>query len=84
MKLDTQVGLGPGHTVLNGDPASAPHMLWPNVWTDQDSTWYRTDLGPSDIMLDGDPAPLPKKGQSPQIFSPCLLWPNGWMDQDAT
>ena len=35
-------------------------------------------LGPRDIVLDGDPAPLPKKGQSRQIFGPRLLWPNGW------
>jgi len=31
------------------------------------------ELGPGHIVLDGDPAPLPKKGQSPQIFDPFLL-----------
>jgi len=41
-------------------------------------------LDPRDILLDGDPAPLPKRGQIPQVFSPCLLWPNGCVDQDAT
>jgi len=41
MRLDTQVGLGPGHTVLDGDPAPpppnghshpifGPRLLWPN------------------------------------------------------
>jgi len=41
-------------------------------------------LGPVHIVLDGDTAPLPKTGQSPQIFGPSLLWPNGGMHQDAT
>ena len=50
IKLDTELGLGPGHIVLDEDPASpqkrhsppifSPHMLWPNGWTDQDATWY--------------------------------------------
>jgi len=41
MKLGVQVGLGPGHIVLDGDPASpppkgtqspifGPYLLWPN------------------------------------------------------
>jgi len=35
MKLGTQVGLGPGHTVLYGDPGPltrifGPYLLWPN------------------------------------------------------
>ena len=42
--------LGPGHIVLDGDPAPrpkkgkgtifAPCLLWPNGWMDQDATWY--------------------------------------------
>jgi len=51
MKLDTPVRLGPGHIVLNGDPALplkkgaqppifGPCLLWPNGWMDQDATWY--------------------------------------------
>jgi len=50
MTLDTQVGLGPGHNVLDGDtgPASpkghsppifGPYMLWPDGSMDQDATW---------------------------------------------
>jgi len=49
MKLGTQVGLVPGHIVLDGDPASlpkgaqspifGPYLLWPNEWMDQDATW---------------------------------------------
>ena len=41
-------------------------------------------LGPGHIVLDGEPAPLPKRGQSPQIFGPFLLSPIGWVYQDAT
>ena len=51
MLLGTEVGLGPGHNVLDGDPAPPPKkgtqqppifglcVLWPNCWTDQDATW---------------------------------------------
>ena len=51
MKLGMQVGLGPGHIVLHGDPGPpppkehnppvfGPDLLWPNGWMDQDATWY--------------------------------------------
>jgi len=50
MKRGVQVGLGPGHIVLDGDPAPppekggeppifGPYLLWPNDWMDQDATW---------------------------------------------
>jgi len=44
-----QVGLGPGHIVLDGDPAPSSKgaqpltfgpYLWPNGGMDQDATWY--------------------------------------------
>jgi len=49
MKLGIEVGLGPGHIVLDGDPAApqkghspapiiGPHLLWPNGWMDKDAT----------------------------------------------
>jgi len=44
-------------------PISGPYLLWPNVWMDQDATWYggiKEGLGPGDFVLDEDPAPLPK------------------------
>jgi len=48
MRLRTKVGLGPGHTVLDGDPAlptkghnSPTQIFGPNGWMDQDATWYR-------------------------------------------
>jgi len=52
MALGMEVGLGPGHIVLDGDPAALPQkrtqppifgpfLLWPNGWMHQDATWYR-------------------------------------------
>ena len=95
MKLGKRVHLGPGHVVLDGDPAppppkggEAPNFRPISVvakWlVDHDETWHavRIGLGPGHIVLDGDPAPPPPKGGS--IFGPYLLQPNGWMDQDAT
>jgi len=48
--LDTEVGLGSGDIVLDGEkappirgtaPASfGPCVLWPNGWMHQDTTWY--------------------------------------------
>jgi len=50
MPLGMEVGLGPGHFVLHGDPVPpkkgaqptifGPCLLWPNSWMDQDATWY--------------------------------------------
>ena len=50
-KLSMQVGLGPGHIVLGGDPAPkplkghsrpifGPYLLRPNGCMDQNATWY--------------------------------------------
>jgi len=51
MPLGTEVGLDPGDTVLDGDPAPFPKkgaepppifcpcLLWPNGYMDQDATW---------------------------------------------
>ena len=51
MALGMEVGLGPEHIVLDGDPAPLPEkgaeppifgtfLLWPNGCMDQDATWY--------------------------------------------
>jgi len=51
MQLGTEVGLGSGHIVLDGDPTPlpkgakpppilVPRLLWSNGWMDQDATWY--------------------------------------------
>jgi len=85
----TEVGLVPGHIVLNGDPAPSPerghspspifgpYFLWPNGWMDQDVAWYEGRPWPSPHYVTWGPSsPLPK-GAQPPIFGPCLLWPNG-------
>ena len=61
-----EVGLGPGHIVLDGYPASpkwghsppifGPRLLWPNGWTYQDANWYGDRPWPGDIVLDGGPS----------------------------
>jgi len=73
MKLGMQVGLGPGHTLLDGNPAPlpkgtqppifGPYQLRPNGCMHQDVTWYmELGLCPGDFVLDGDRAPPPQKG----------------------
>jgi len=86
-----EVGLGPGHIVLDGDPAEnsglcpfRPYLLWPNGWIDQDATSYGGRPWPRPHCA-GNSAPTPKKRHSPSTnFGLCLLWSNGRMDQDAT
>jgi len=91
-KLGRQVGLGPGHIVLDGDPALPnPEGHSPqfsaHISCGQMAPWIKTPLGmelglcQGDFVLDGDPAALPQKGGG---SGPCLLGPNGWMDQDDT
>ena len=68
MALGVEVGLGPGHIVLDGDrapppqlpvpqkggraPIFGPFLLWPNGWMHQDATWYGGRPRPRDIVLD--------------------------------
>jgi len=47
MNLGVRVCLGPGHIVLDGDPAPP---------SPKDT---EVGLGPGDFVLDGDPAPFP-------------------------
>jgi len=88
MKRGIQVGLGPGHSVLDGDPAPLPKGAQPqfsaHICCGPMASWIKMSLGmglglgQGDFVLDGDPAPpFPKGGGAPQIFGPCLLWPNG-------
>jgi len=69
MKLGKEVGLHPGHIVLDEDPAppsqrgTAPAFL-AHVSCGHTAGWIKmlicteVGLGPGDIVLDGDPAPL--------------------------
>jgi len=64
MKLGMQVGLGPGHIVLDGDPAPPPQFS-AHICCGQTVRWIKMplgreiDLSPSDSVFDGDPAPPP-------------------------
>ena len=78
MKLGIQVGLGPGHIVLDGDPAPSPakghsppifgpYLLRPKGCMDQDATWYGGRPQPRRLFVRCGPSPLPKKGWSSQF-----------------
>ena len=77
-KLGMQVGLGPRHIVLDGDPAPLPkgaqppqfstHVCCGQVagWIKMPALGMKVNLGPGDFLLDGDLAPSPKSWrQSP-------------------
>jgi len=60
-----QVGLGPGHIVLDGDPALflRAHVCYGLMAAlIKMPLGMEVDLGPGDFVLDGDPAPRPQKG----------------------
>ena len=94
MPLGTEVGLGTGDIVLDGDPAPAilhghspppnfrPMSVVTKLLDESRCPGMVVGLGPGDVVLDGDQIPL--KGAQPPVFGPCLLCPNGWMDEDAT
>ena len=79
MKLGMDVGVGPGHIVLDGDPSppkgQSPQFLT-NVCCDQTAGWItmplgmEVGLGPGHIviLLDGDPAPSSPKGDTAPNF----------------
>ena len=91
MPRGVEVGLGPGHIVLDGDPAPAKkwhstHLtFWPMSTVARRLDGSRgphsteVDLGPGHIVLVGDPAtPTRRMGHRyPSLSGPCLLWPNG-------
>jgi len=78
MLLGTEIGLGPGCIVLDGDPAPPPKkkirdtaapQFSARVCCGQAAGWIKmllgmeVDLGPGHIVLDGNPAPS-KRGIS--------------------
>ena len=87
MKLSIQVGLGPGHILLDGDPAPPPPKRHSpqfsariccgqmTGWLKKMSLGMEVGLGSGDFVLYGDPAPSSKRGRSPPIFGPYLLLP---------
>jgi len=75
IKLGMKVGLGPGHTVLDGDPVplpqrgtAPPSQFSAHICCGQMAAWIKMSLGmelglgPGDFVRHGDPAPLPKTG----------------------
>jgi len=69
MTLGMQLGLCPGHTVLDGDPAPPKRhspQFSAHICCVQRAAWIKmplgmeVGLGPGDFVLDGDPLPLPK------------------------
>jgi len=92
MKLDTQVCLGLGHIVLDGDPAPLPqrgtapqfsaHICCGQMAASiKMSLGMEVGLGPGDFVLDGEPAPPPQKGVRPPKFFVHVYWGQtaGWM-----
>ena len=83
MKLDTELGLGPGHIVLDEEPASAskmghsfpifdPCLLSPKGWMDQDSTWDGGRPCPRRHCVRWRPSSPPKKGAQPTSNFRCM------------
>jgi len=91
--LGTEVGVGPGHIVLDGDPAPPRKgaqqspifgpclLLWPNSWMDQDTTWYGGRPRPRRYCVRWGSGSPRKGAQQLPTFWPCLLWPNGHPSQ---
>jgi len=79
MKLGTQVGLRPGHIVLDGDPATpspkgaqppifGQYLFWPNGWMDQHATWQADRPWPKRHCVRWRPSsPSPKGGRAPNF-----------------
>jgi len=75
--LGSQVGLGPGHIVLDGDPAppNSPPQFLAHICCGQMAGWIKMPLGrevglsPSNNVLETQ-FPLPKKGAERPNFLP--------------
>jgi len=83
--LSTEVGLVPGHVVLDGDPARPPQrgtaapQFSAHVYCGQTAAWIKMPLGTKvglglvDIVLDGDPAPPTERGTAAPTFRPVSI-----------
>jgi len=92
MALGMEVGLGPGHIVLDGDPAAVPKKrqrppFSVHFYCGQTVRCIKMPLGMEVGLMTrrlcvrwGLSSPPPKKGAEPPIFGPSLLWPNDRMD----
>ena len=84
MKPGMEEGLGPGHIVLDGDPASPPPkghspQLSAQVCCGQTAGWIKmplgteVGLGSGDTVLDGGPASPQKETQHPHFWPMCIV-----------
>jgi len=83
MKLDTQVGLGPGHTVTQvrfpHRRTATPHPFLAHICCGEIALLIKIPLGmevgldPSDIVLDGTQLPPQKGGRAPSNFLPMSI-----------
>jgi len=84
VKLSVQVGLGPGHIVLDGDPApsfgggTAPNFRPMSVVAKRLDGLRchlvsEVGLGPGDFVFDGTQLPSEKRAQPHPIFGLCML-----------
>ena len=87
MKLGMRVSFGPGHIVLDGDPALPPPKghtpaIFGRICCGQIAGWIKmplgmeSGLGPGDFVLNEDPAPMPpmpKWGQSPNFSAMSIV-----------
>jgi len=80
MALGMEVGLGPGHIVLDGDPAPplqkrhspsifGPCLLWANGCMYQDTTWYGGRPQPRRHCVRRGPSAPSRKRHSPQFLA---------------
>ena len=79
MALGMEVGLRPGHIVLDGDPAAprkrrhppypifGPCLLWSKGWMDEDATWYGSRARTRAQYIRRVPS-APRKGHSTPPF----------------
>jgi len=78
--IGMEVGLGPGHIVLDGDTAPSPKkgqspQFLAHVYCGQTAGWIKTpldtevNLGPGNFVLDGFPA-IGERGTAAPSFRP--------------
>ena len=84
MKLGMQLGLGPGHILLDGDPSSpSPKGAQPpisaHICCSQMAAWIKMSFGmelgfgPGDFVRWGHRSPLPKRRAEPPNFRPMFI-----------
>ena len=75
MPLGMKVGLSPGDSVLDGDPAPLrtkgvePCLLWPNGWMDEEAAWYGSRPRPRPHCTRRGPSSREWSTAAPSLFS---------------